>query len=295
MPTHIDEIRIHGRPGPHLWSHAQLQEREADTIKGEVRLLDEAGHAVVEIVGLRFESLRARYTSARVEENPDDWLYEFQWQSHDRLAKDRPDNEHLANERSEGQRVSQPSAPASPGRWLIFADNSGVGEALAARLEGAGRTEHPGFARRIRTSARTVTHFRIRPEQPEDLRRLFAAALPSNQSACRGIVHLWSLDAPAASRRPTYGLADDGPDYGLRQLRCRWSRNWSQAESREPTSSVAGNARALRRRAKSPLPLDVAQAPLWGMGRVIAQEHAALWGGLVDLETGGSGIRGPQG
>ena len=57
MPTQIDEIRIHGRPGPHLWGYAHMQERNADAVKGEVRLLDEAGHAAVEILGLRFESL----------------------------------------------------------------------------------------------------------------------------------------------------------------------------------------------------------------------------------------------
>src|SRR6185369_7012860 len=28
----------------------------------------------------------------------------------------------------------------------------------------------------------------------------------------------------------------------------------------------------------------VAQAPLWGLGRALAQEHGALWGGLVDLD-----------
>jgi NAD(P)-dependent dehydrogenase (short-subunit alcohol dehydrogenase family)/acyl carrier protein len=31
-------------------------------------------------------------------------------------------------------------------------------------------------------------------------------------------------------------------------------------------------------------PVEVIQAPLWGLGRVIAQEHPAFWGGLVDLE-----------
>ena len=35
---------------------------------------------------------------------------------------------------------------------------------------------------------------------------------------------------------------------------------------------------------EEPLPLGVAQAPLWGLGRVIAQEHPTLWGGLIDLE-----------
>ncbi|HEV8711728.1 MAG TPA: SDR family oxidoreductase, partial [Candidatus Binatia bacterium] len=30
----------------------------------------------------------------------------------------------------------------------------------------------------------------------------------------------------------------------------------------------------------------VAQAPLWGFGRVVAQEHPTFWGGLIDLEPG---------
>jgi acyl carrier protein len=37
---------------------------------------------------------------------------------------------------------------------------------------------------------------------------------------------------------------------------------------------------------EKPTPLSVAQSPLWGFGRVLAQEHPTLWGGLVDLEPG---------
>src|SRR5262249_9298766 len=32
-----------------------------------------------------------------------------------------------------------------------------------------------------------------------------------------------------------------------------------------------------------PAPLSVAQAPLWGLGKVIALEHPEVWGGLFDL------------
>ena len=60
MPTRIDEIRVHGRPGAHLWSHAHLQVGDADAIRGDVRLLNETGHAAVEVLGLRFESLGAQ-------------------------------------------------------------------------------------------------------------------------------------------------------------------------------------------------------------------------------------------
>jgi acyl carrier protein len=34
--------------------------------------------------------------------------------------------------------------------------------------------------------------------------------------------------------------------------------------------------------------LSVAQSPLWGLGRVIAKENPAFWGGLVDLDPGAS-------
>src|SRR5207248_767751 len=33
-----------------------------------------------------------------------------------------------------------------------------------------------------------------------------------------------------------------------------------------------------------PAPASVAEAALWGLGRVIANEHAEIWGGLVDLD-----------
>jgi NAD(P)-dependent dehydrogenase (short-subunit alcohol dehydrogenase family)/acyl carrier protein len=39
---------------------------------------------------------------------------------------------------------------------------------------------------------------------------------------------------------------------------------------------------------EKPAPLSIAQSPLWGLGRVITQEHPTFWGGLVDLEPGAS-------
>ncbi|NIN99982.1 MAG: KR domain-containing protein, partial [Anaerolineae bacterium] len=34
--------------------------------------------------------------------------------------------------------------------------------------------------------------------------------------------------------------------------------------------------------------LSPAQAPLWGLGRTVAQEEPAIWGGLIDLFPAGS-------
>jgi myxalamid-type polyketide synthase MxaE and MxaD len=262
MPTRMDEIRIHGRPGLHLWSHAHLQTSDVGATKGDVRLLDETGRVTVEILGLRFESL-----ARTAQENLDDWLYEFQWQ-----AKDRLDSQTAA-----------PSA-AQPGSesWLIFADRSGVGEALAAVIDAAGgRSVVVAHGQSYEQS--DDTHFCIRPERPEDMRRLLDAALTSNRAVCRGVVHLWSLDASlpepmtAASLEAAQLLGCGSALPLLHELgRLEGSdvpRLWLITRGAQPAGEEA-------------LPLDTAQAPLWGLGRVIAQEHSLFWGGLMDLDPG---------
>ena len=265
LPTHIDQIRVHGRPGLHLWSHARLQERDADAIKGEVRLLDEAGRVVVETLGLRFTYLDHE-TQRAVEENLDDWLYELQWQ-----PKERP----------EEQRVSEPSSPASSGSWLIFTDSSGVGEALAALLAAQG--ERSILVSRGDSYEHTDggEYFRLRADQAEDIRQLFEAVLVSDRPFCRGVIHLWSLDTPPPEETTVASLK------AAQTLGCgsvlQLVQELARAEWRDlPRLWLV--TRGAQAAGEEPAPLAVAQSPLWGLGRVIAQEHPTLWGGLVDLE-----------
>jgi len=200
------------------------------------------------------------------EENLDDWLYEIQWQ---------------LKERGAAQRLSEPSLPASPRSWLIFTDSSGVGEALAALLSAQG--DRGILVARGESYQRTDgEHFRIRLDRPEDLRQLFEA-LVSDQTPCRGIVHLWSLDMllpeEAASVEAVQTLGCGSVLTLVQEL--------AQAQWRDLPRLwlVTRGAQAAE---DEPLLLAVAQAPLWGLGRVIAQEHRMLWGGLVDLEPKGA-------
>jgi myxalamid-type polyketide synthase MxaE and MxaD len=265
MPTHVDEIRIGGRPGPHLWSHAHLQEQNADTVKGEVRLLDETGHVAVEMLGLRFDNIGCD-TKRVSEQDPDNWLYEFHWQ---------------LSERPDAERAPQPSAPVSRGNWLIFADRGGVGEALEAVLNAQGDASI--LVARGESYERTdSSHFRVRPERPEDVRQLLEAVLAADQPICRGIVHLWSLDARPPTETTVASL-EEVQTLGCRNVlglvqelarveRHHFPRLWLITRGAQPAGEEC-------------LPLDAAQAPLWGLGRVIAQEHPMLWGGLIDLDA----------
>jgi acyl transferase domain-containing protein/acyl carrier protein len=268
MPTRVDEVRVHGRPGTHLWSRARLQERSADAVKGEVRLLDEIRSAVVEILGLRFESLGSD-TRRSAEENLNDWLYEFQWQT-----KDRPNE----------QKASESSLPVSQGSWLVFADRGGVAEALAALIDAQG-ARSVLVSRGESYEESDHRHFRIRAERPEDIQRLFETALISNQSGWRGIVHLWSLDI-APPQETTAASLTTAETLGCGSV-LHLVQELAKVQGRDlpPLWLVTRGAQAA---GEAALPVNVAQAPLWGMGRVIAQEHAAFWGGLIDLEPGTS-------
>ena len=236
MPTRIDQFRVHGPPGPSsLESTPMCKQREADAITGDVRLLDEAGRVAVEILGLRFEYLGD--DTQRAAETRISTIGSMSSSGNPKSAR-------------QDKSWNLPS-PASRGSWLIFTDSGGVGDALAALLEAQG--ERSILVTRGESYEQTDgEHFRIRPEQPEDIRRLFEAALASDQPVCRGIVHLWSLDA-RFSRGDDRGLAECRPDSGLRQCLAVGPGAGSSGIGRPP-SPVADHAgrSSGRRRARAP-------------------------------------------
>jgi acyl transferase domain-containing protein len=159
-----------------------------------------------------------------------------------------------------------------------------VGDALAALLAAQGQRSIL-VSRGESYEHMDDEHFRIRPEQAEDFRRLFEAALLSDQPVCRGIVHLWSLDAPrpqettVASLSAAQTLGSGSVLLLVQELARTEARDLPRLWLVTRGAQAAGEESA---------PLDVAQSPLWGLGRVIAQEHPTLWGGLVDLEPSAS-------
>jgi acyl transferase domain-containing protein/acyl carrier protein len=264
LPTRIDQFRVHGRPSRHLWSHTRVQHREADAITGDVQFIDESGRVAVEIQGLRFEFLSEDTPRAGLT-NLDEWLYEFQWQPKD-LA------------------LTRPSTSAKRASWLIFADSGGVGDALSALLKARG--ERSILVASGESYEQTDgEHYRIRAERPEDIRRLFEAAFAFDQPDCSGIIHLWSLDAarPEETTAASLNLAQTLGCGNVLLLVQELAR--TDLPDRPRLWLITQGAQAAGERHCS---LSVAQSPLWGLGRVIAQEHPTFWGGLVDLEPGAS-------
>ena len=262
MPTHIDEIRIHGRPGIARWSHVRLRECDGAGLEGEVRLLDDAGCATVEMLGLRLADLGS---ASAVGQNPDDWLYEFAWQ-----LKERADRPPAIASTASSDRCD----------WLIFADGTGLATALEAVIEAHG----DGSVVVVRgESYERVdgSHYRVNPQRPQDLQRLLETVFAPDRPRCRAVVHLWSLDVPLAPDATVAALEDAQMRGSVHAL------HLVQELARFDGSEVARLwliTRGVQAAGEDRRSLDPGQAPLWGLGRVLAQEHPTLWGGLIDLE-----------
>jgi acyl transferase domain-containing protein/acyl carrier protein len=244
LPVGMKSVCVHARGEGTLWSHAV------------VRGTDDA-HEVAADVRLVDETgaavaevhglrlARLRRGQARDPGAPS-WRYGVEW----REAPPAP--------------LPAEGAPGEP--WLILADAGGVGAALAAALAAA---RHP--SRIFPVPAGTNGHGIVAAPLPELLER------PREPGRWKGIVYCRSLDVPAAACEESWSDAVEELTADVLAL-----AQTLAAESAPPRLWLV--TRGAHRMAGERAPVAVAHAPLWGLGRVIATEDAALRCTLVDLD-----------
>ncbi len=172
------------------------------------------------------------------------------------------------------------SPVADKSSWLIFADRKGVGENLAAQLRLRGETCVMVF---LGESYEQLGNeqYRLNPAQPEDFQKLLKEVTGTGRPPCHKVVHLWSLEASAPEEMTVANLE------AASVLGCRSVLHLVQAlvtaEFSESPSLylVTQGAQSV---GSEPSLLAVAQAPLWGLGKVIAVEHPELRCIQVDLD-----------
>ncbi|NEO36814.1 MAG: SDR family NAD(P)-dependent oxidoreductase [Moorea sp. SIOASIH] len=198
----------------------------------------------------------------------EDSLYEIQWQPQERT----PEAETQATEATE------------PGQWVIFADYGGVGQALAENLRTHGHScclIYPGEVDQSLPGGLGT----INPAVPNHFKRLFQEILGNNPLPCRGVIHLWSLETEQSEALTPSSLEES------HVLSCgsvlHLVQGLVQALVNTGSSTlpklwlVTSGSQAVE---AHPAPVALAQASLWGMGRVIGLEHSEIWGGLLDLD-----------
>nr|VFJ72077.1 MAG: Acyl transferase domain-containing protein [Candidatus Kentron sp. FW] len=267
LPTGIKELRFHRFAGAPLWSFAKVVDSDERNATFDLSLLDESGIPIAELEGLVVERI-GEETLQQHFKKQENGFYEIGWTPGPIItAKDS-----LAEE--------------TAGSWLIFADGKGLGEELAGRLAEAGQRCILVYAdvdwglRGEPQHEDNVYH--LDPAEPADFERLLKNAFQKEISPLKGIIHLWSLDAPDTDELTAEALSQ------AQILSCGSVLHLVQAAIGHKQSArlwlVTRNAVSVGQESDS---LAVAQAPLWGLGKVIAQEHPDLWGGMIDDPTAG--------
>jgi NADPH:quinone reductase-like Zn-dependent oxidoreductase/acyl carrier protein len=170
--------------------------------------------------------------------------------------------------------------------WLLFADRGMTGKPSAALKIAAALTQRgdhvvsvwPGDSFRQIDAA----NYQVRPEDPEDMQCL-TAELRHMSAPCRGIVHLWGLDTIGYEEASVEALEEAW------RLSCVSLVDLVQALARDETAGMPAVFLVTRQAHFVPGAageVDVAQSPLFGLGRVIANEYPQLRCRMVDLATG---------
>lgn len=274
MPVSVRRVRMHRELGERICVYVVRtspgDEPSPDRVEGDVYLLDGQGEVLVEFAGVGVQRLGQASLHER-EVNVRDWLYQVKWQP--RSIPDSPG--------PSGPDVRQATS-------LIFADQQSLGLELAVHLQRQGRrcvmiTPGGPFEFSLPAADRPDQGeaYRIDPMSEADYERLFREALSTEAPPCVDIFHCWSLDLelPQDSGERELGEARRLGCGSLLQLVRRLAR--ADLPVRPALWLITQGVHPIGQAGE---PISLAQAPLWGMGRVAALEHRELNVRLVDLD-----------
>jgi len=243
LPASAKRVELGGKPGTVLWSHvrAQMEGPNGSAIDATFTLYDEGANVVARVAGLKLRQIRRESWLRLNQPLPQRSLYRIEW---------RP------------QPLQGPPADPSPGRWLIFADRSGVGDALA------------GLLRTDRNQPKIIY-----PGEIEASDSAYGKLLAQEPDLC-GVLFLWGLDAGASDVLEPGSFDSDLPltRSAFHLLKAVAARPFGQT----PRFWVV--TRGSQAGPETPRALALGAAPLWGLTRTVAAEHPELSCVCVDLD-----------
>jgi 1-acyl-sn-glycerol-3-phosphate acyltransferase len=201
---------------------------------------------------------------------------------------------HAARSASNAVEAAAPVGGGGGGeRWLVLADRHGVGERVSAALGRHGRScvlafaqvQADGHAPALRRRGESA--YEVALAAPDAMRQLVQAA-ESGHGPIAGVMHLWSLDMPASTAGTSGAamLAMQSLGYAsMLDLLHALQADSSPSPAQQRLSRVVlvtGEAQAID---EMKAITAVAQAPLWGFGRILLHEQPELRPLLVDCSA----------
>jgi acyl transferase domain-containing protein len=201
-----------------------------------------------------------------------DWLYELEWQAQPTRSAGAADH-------------NVPRAEA--GRWLVLADDGGVGSRLTNLIASHGGSCIVAVKGDSFRSTDAADRFVVNPQRREEFDLLVNAALGSDRLPCRGVIHLWSLDDDQWPAQITVAALDT-----IQERSCGSALYIAQALASAGLpvlpnlTLVTRGAQAVVAEQKS---VALGGGMVWGLGRAIALEHPELQCTCVDLDPAPGG------
>ncbi len=258
-----------------LWSHVRIRpvaDERPESLVMDVSLFDRQGNRVAEL-----SEFAARRTSRDVmrlllRDDAEDLLYEMRWQPAARHAKGESDRS--AAGRRDVAEVRTPEV----GAWLVTTDTDGLGDLVADAL--AARGAEVVVVRPPPIGASSECLAAAEADDAAEFRKIFREAARQSADTTFGIVHCCSSSADIDFESESQWVIRDAQNRGSRRLLAILDELSAAGVAADGAKvwCVTRNAQPIHGGA-----VDPSLAPLWGLGRTIAQEHPELWGGMVDL------------
>lgn len=256
LPVAVHNFTAFAPPPDECWVYAQRVDESAGGLSCALWLLDSDGRAFAHIAQLQVQRL-ASIQDQDETSSINDGFYQLSWEK----AVDEQNN-------------VEPSFSQSSENWLIFADAGEVGAHLASELRLHGKhciLVSPGENHQVLAH----DHYQVPPLDPEAFEHLLSPSLT-------GIIYLWSLDQPCDGDITPQALLT------AQEQVCGSVLHLVQSLARSRSAPrLFLLSRGVHRITEHDTALSSLQAPLWGLGRVIAVEHPEFRCKLVDVDAHG--------
>ncbi len=266
LPVNIARLEIYRRPSTMLWSQVKIIETQGshkELFTANVSLFDTHGSVVAQVEGLTVRRTSRKNMQRMLQkEDLGNWLYQITWQPQPREPK-----QSLVGLKKHKN-------------WLIFADRSGIGVRLADQLRAQGDRCVLVFFGEIYQQLEEE-QYQVNPLSLLDFQRLLRDIFVEEQLPNLGVVHLWSFEE-TQENGTSLNTLQKALNLGCGSVLYLVQALASVKGSKLPHLwLVTKGVQSVENELSS---LQVQQAPLWGLGRVIASEHPELQCVCLDLE-----------
>ncbi|NEP12525.1 MAG: type I polyketide synthase [Symploca sp. SIO2C1] len=246
LPVGIGKWKLYRHQVSQVWAIAQIPQQ----LTADILLLDNQGIVIGEIEGLRLKQTTVSALLRSIQPDLGNWYYQIHW-----MAQALP---------------STNPSPTAKSKWLILSEDNLLVEALTDKGQ-----ECVLVSAGDRYQQLSEQHYQINPTNAEQFQQL----LEENPGITQ-IVHLWSVsEVEGKDNLALEKITEKSCGVTLHLVQAiinskpeKIPQLWLVTQG---TQSVNSNSEVI----------NPEYGSLWGLGRVIAQEHPELQCKRIDLET----------